>query len=93
MISWRTGLAPWHMPKKWAVDFTEFSGNLELKGNTIEALGAVPVGGPHLKFTYKFCIFLKIMKENIKLYPTSVLSVLMPTLALGQLHKAEMGRN
>jgi len=33
------------------------------------------------------------MKENIKLYPALVLSVLVPTLALGQFHKAETGRN
>lgn len=69
MTSWRTGLAPWHMPSNWFDDFIEFSGNLELKGNTTEPLRAVPVGGPRLKFTYMFCIFLKIMKENIKLYP------------------------
>lgn len=88
MTSWRTGL-----PKKWAVDFIEFSGNLELNCNVMKPLGAVPVGSPHLKLTYMFCIFLKIMKEIIKLYPASDLSVLMPTFALGQLHKAEMGRN
>lgn len=80
------------MPRKLAVDFTKLSGNFEMKSNAMELLGPLSVGGPHLKFTYKLCIlFLKIMKENIKLYPAWVLSVLMPTLALGQLHKAEMG--
>lgn len=39
MTSWRRGLALWHVPKNWAVDFTELSGNLELKSNTMEPLG------------------------------------------------------
>lgn len=59
MTSWRTGLALWHIPKNGAVDFTEFSGNLELKGNTMEPPGAVPVGGLDLKFTCKLGIFKK----------------------------------
>jgi len=57
MTSWRAGLAPQRTLKKWAVDFIEFSGNLELNGNLMESLRAVPVGRPHLKFTYKFSIF------------------------------------
>lgn len=47
------------MPKNWAVDFSEFSGNLELKGNTMEPPGTVPVGGLYLNFTCKLDIFKK----------------------------------
>lgn len=59
MTSWRRGLALWHVPKNWAVDFTELNGNLELKSKTMEPPGAVPVGGLYFKFTYKLGIFKK----------------------------------
>lgn len=71
-------------PQKRFADFTDFNGNLEPKGNMVKPLGAVLVGGPCLEFTYKFCIFLKIMKESIKLYPASLPAVLRPRPALGQ---------
>ncbi|XP_033918907.1 branched-chain-amino-acid aminotransferase, cytosolic isoform X1 [Melopsittacus undulatus] len=41
MTSWRTRLALWHVPKKLAVDFTELSGNFEMKSNAMEPLGPV----------------------------------------------------
>lgn len=44
------------MPRNWAVDFTEFSVNLELKGSTMEPPGPVPVGGLYFKFTSKLGI-------------------------------------
>lgn len=52
-------MAPWHVPKNRAVDFTEFSVDLELKSSTTEPPGAVPVGGLYFKFTCKLGIFKK----------------------------------
>lgn len=57
MTSWRAGLAPWHVPRSCADDFTEFSGNVDLKSDVMEPPGAVPVGGLHFKFTSKLGIF------------------------------------
>lgn len=59
MTSWRTGLAPRHVPRNGVVDFIEFSGNLELKCNTMGPPGAVPVGGLYFKFTCNLGIFKK----------------------------------
>lgn len=63
MTSLKAGLAPWHVPRNWAVDFTEFSGNLELKGNVMEPSGLVPVGRLYSNSHASLVSLKKIMKE------------------------------
>lgn len=92
MTSLQTGLAPWHVPRNWAVDFTEFSGNLELKGNVMQPPGAVPVGGLHFQFTCKLGISKKDHERVLNCIQLQS-PVLKPAVALRQLHKAATERN